>query len=80
MGLYEFIVLDVNEKWRYVIAQGTHLHTYKGGDHAYMLYKCPYFYAELEFNLKNQVVVDVAGFIKGWKLDKHLDNIKIAMP
>ncbi len=77
MGLYEFIVLNIDQKADEVWNNGIFLSTYYENGHAFMLYKLPEFYAEIKYCKSQNKIIDVVGFTKGWKLDKHLDCIKI---
>lgn len=78
----EFIGLTRAERTAYVLAFGVQIGQCKIGNVVVVLFKCPLFYAEWEYDPLKDKTIGWVCFTGGWNLDKYLDliNINDALP
>lgn len=77
MKLYEYIVLDLNDKanilWENGVFLDSHLETKRG----FNLYYLNNYYVEVIVTKLNEEIIDIMPFKQGHRLEKYLDKIEI---
>jgi hypothetical protein len=71
MTLYEFNILDLNERMQCVNLYGTFLDNYITKDERCNLYAIDKFFVEVHYNADLNVIIDVTAFKTGKDLDKY---------
>jgi len=76
MTLYEFNLLNKNEKIITVFEKGIFLDNYKSETETLNCFAIDMFFVEVVFNSKVNQIVDVRSFIDGYFLDKYSYNLQ----
>jgi len=75
MTLYEFNILDENNKYQTTWDLGNHIDTAFTNEHSINLYAIDKFFVEVYYDAKSNKIVDIKSFIHGHSLDKYSGNI-----
>lgn len=75
MALYEFNILDDNEKYQAVWDLGTCLDTIFSEEHWVSLYAIDMFFVDIYYNPNSNKIVKIQSFKRGNPLDKYIDKI-----
>ncbi len=75
MTLYEFNMLDDNNKYQTTWDLGTHIDTAITNEHRINLYSIDRFFVEVYYNPISNKIVDIKSFIHGHSLDKYSGTI-----
>lgn len=78
MTLYEFNILELNERMEAVNQKGTFLDNYVTKDVKINCYAIDKFFVEVHYDAENNVITDVTAFKSGKNLDKY-SNINIQL-
>jgi len=78
LELYEFNILDLNERAETLWANGTFIINLKQGENAYNLYSFFGYFVEVTYSQPENSIIDIRPFKRGELLNKYLDLIDIA--
>jgi hypothetical protein len=71
MTLYNFNVLELNEKMQVVNQQGNYLDNFITDDLNFNLYAIDMFFVEVEYNKQLNEITNIKSFKGGYLLDKY---------
>ena len=74
MTLYEFNILDLNNKMEVVNQLGTYLDTYAELKERCLLYSIDMFFVEVVYNIDLNKITDINSFKTGYLLDKYSEH------
>lgn len=75
MTIYEYLILNDNQRAQYLWEHGTHLLNHIENGKGYLLYKLNGFYVEVVTH--DTSIAEVMPFIKGERLEKYLAKIPL---
>ena len=79
MELYEYLLLNRDEKAQYLWENGELIANLKEGEQGFNLYSLNGYYVEVTLSNTDNKIIDIMPFKKGVRLEKHLDFIKIKL-
>lgn len=77
MTLYEFNILDENDKYQTTWDLGTHIDTAITDTHKINLYSINKFFVEVYYNPETNKLEDIKSFIHGHSMDKYTGEINL---
>ena len=77
MTLYEFNLLEENDKYQTTWDLGTHIDTVVDKEKRINLYAIDKFFVEVHYDSDSNKIVDIKSFIHGHNLDKYSGTIPL---
>ena len=77
MTLYQFNMLEQNDKYQTTWDIGKHIHTVFEDDLSINLYVIDRFFVEVHYNSKNNKIIGIYPFKSGHRLEKYTGDISI---
>lgn len=75
MTLYEFNILDDNDKYQTTWDKGVFIDSKVRKEERYVLYAINMFFVEVRYDRTTNSISDIKSFISGHRLDKYVGSI-----
>ncbi len=71
MGIYEFNILPLEDRYSMTYNEGQFVDTVTEGSIKYVLYSLFYFWVEIQYDSLNNKTIDIASFVAGDSLNRY---------
>lgn len=71
MGIYDFNMLSIHDKYDTVFTKGLFVDSVKDGKITYVLYSLSYFWVEVMYDNPTNKILEIGSFVSGKTLDRY---------